>query len=172
MGTNPAGNGTFRPSKALIAVGFLQLLRERSTCKRLQVAALVCDSAFKVIHAMGYNGPAAGEANDACRDEKGNCGCVHAEANALVKLRTSERGCYMFCTTSPCEACAKLIVNSGAISQVLYLEDYRSMLGKRIIVAAGLKLTQLVPRHDAATHHKFVHDFSELDLIIEENVLK
>lgn len=137
-GDAPEDRGT-RPSKLALAVGFLQLLRSRSTCKRLKVAALVCDPDLRAIYAMGYNGPARGESNDSCRNEKGNCGCVHAEANALVKLRTDQGNLCLFSTTSPCELCAKLIVNCGQITRVIFLESYRDSVGVKILKDAKIE---------------------------------
>jgi deoxycytidylate deaminase len=110
--------------KLLTFVEFAGKLAKLSTCKRKTNGAVVFPPDFSRVLAIGYNGPSVGKNNDACRGPEavGSCGCAHAEANAVVKL--TERG-IMYCTTSPCEACASLIVNSRRIVTVVYAQPYR-----------------------------------------------
>lgn len=99
---------------------------ELSTCGRLQVGCLIVDHTFTDVLAIGYNGQPAGRPNTGCLAGcPGSCGCVHAEANALIKLRHRSRHMFMFCTHSPCEHCAGLIINAG-ISEVFAWELYRN----------------------------------------------
>lgn len=142
MGSEAEEPRRTRPSKLDVIVGMLHLLQLRSTCKRAGVAALVVDRDFRAIHAMGYNGPARGE-DDLCRNEAGNCGCVHAEANALIKLRTFESDLILVSTTAPCEMCARLIVNSKVIYKVAYLQSYRSVLGLDVLRRAKIELQEI-----------------------------
>jgi dCMP deaminase len=138
---------------------FLLTLASRSTCKRAQVAALVTDwPDFTAIHAMGYNGRAAGEAHDGCRpNEPGNCGCVHAEMNALVKLDSTLRGLTLVSTVTPCELCARLIVNSRAISRVIYMNDYRSTAGLVVLQGAKIEALALQSRPLSAMNASVLH---------------
>lgn len=143
MGAGTKGAVDSRPSKLTVAMIFLETLKHRSLCGRLKVSALIADRHFKMIHAMGYNGPAQGEPHDLCRkDQPGNCGCVHAEANALIKLRTNEKDLVLFCSNMPCEICARLIVNSGAIGRVIFIDDYRSTLGLKILKDAQIAVSR------------------------------
>lgn len=133
-----------RLSRAEFLAKLVNLLKQRSVCLRDQQAAAVLDFDMRAIHSMGYNGPAAGEDDStACKDKVGACGCVHAEANALIKLSTHETGLIMVCTTSPCEPCAKLIVNSKKIKRVAYLKEYRDTAGVTLLVHLGIDTGRL-----------------------------
>ena len=72
--------------KAKVFEAFLQSLKGLSTCKRKKCACIICDRDFMRVYSIGYNGPPSGIDNDSCTDEPKQCGCVHAEANALIKL--------------------------------------------------------------------------------------
>lgn len=101
-------------------------IAELSTCKRRAVAAIVFPRDFSEISAIGFNGPAASLPNTHCRDLSGACGCAHAEANALIKLRaTCDKRQIMMCTLSPCEQCLNLIINSKCITEIIYLEQWK-----------------------------------------------
>ena len=126
-----------RPTMRQVMVDFLESLRLRSTCSRTQQACLITDPGFKSIYAMGYNGSAAGLPHD-CRGDQGKCGCVHAETNAMVKLRTERSDLVLYCTTCPCELCAKMIINSGQIVAVHFLVEYRDKTGLELMKKAKL----------------------------------
>jgi len=160
MGDEAQDPGDTRPSKLTVAAGFLHMLKARSICKRAHVAAIVTDVGFTAIHAMGYNGPARGEPHDTCRNEPGNCGCVHAEANALVKLQTPERGLILISTTAPCELCARLIVNTGRIQGLVYMEDYRSTFGLAILRKAKIETGRLVVNEQHSQDRAIARQFS------------
>lgn len=103
---------------------------------------MIVDAKLRAALAIGYNGPAVGEDDEtACRETAGSCGCVHAEANALIKLRGSESGLILACTESPCEACAKLILNSDRISRVAWLAEYRDVAGVAVLWAARTRIS-------------------------------
>lgn len=89
------------------------------------MGAVITNKELTKVYAFGYNGGAAGEPNGCDRpEEPGNCGCLHAEVNALVKCQADDREKFMFLTLRPCITCAKLIINSGFWA-VYYGEDYR-----------------------------------------------
>lgn len=113
----------------------LQIAR-LSQCKRHKVGCIIIDPWFEGVHALGYNGPARGINNNACTGKIGQCGCAHAEVNALVKLR--KRGCVLITTVSPCLACANLILNSGAIIAVVYMANYRNLDGLDLLRRGGI----------------------------------
>jgi deoxycytidylate deaminase len=110
-----------------------------STCRRRDVGCVVVDPALRSVLAVGYNGPPARIPNGGCREAEGSCGCVHAEANTLVKLRSEAWGLVMLSTTCPCEHCAGLIVNSGRVEVVIYGDAYRDSRGLSVL-AYGLVL--------------------------------
>jgi deoxycytidylate deaminase len=112
-----------------------------STCKRAQCGCTVFTSDMGHVLSIGYNGPAAGLDNDSCSEQPKQCGCAHAEANALVKLNSQVRGdLIMHTTTAPCPYCAPLIVNSRAIRVVIYSRGYSDNIGLLIIKNAGLNV--------------------------------
>lgn len=107
-----------------------------STCRRLRVGCVIVSPKLQSILAVGYNGPMAGTPNDSCTGEPSSCGCVHAEANALVKL--GDRSGEMVVTHSPCRHCAGMIVNSGRVSRVTYVEKFRDGSGVDSLTRAGV----------------------------------
>lgn len=117
---------------------FAMSLSKLSTCKRLQVGCVILSEGFSQVFSIGYNGVPSGVDNDSCREEKGNCGCIHAEANALVKLKTTQTGLWLLSTTCPCEHCAGLIVNSKSIDVVLYINTYRIEKGLNLLRDCGI----------------------------------
>ncbi len=73
-------------------------------------------------------------------EEPGCSGLLHAEINALLKLDyNNPKTKKMYLTLSPCEYCAKAIVNSK-IEEVIYLKPYRDLGGVNILKEANLKV--------------------------------
>jgi deoxycytidylate deaminase len=70
--------------------------------------------------------------------KEGSCGCIHGEANALVKVRSRESGLILFTTNSPCPHCAGLIINSHRIGAVIYKTPYRLQDGVARLRAADI----------------------------------
>ncbi len=122
--------------KLLTMVRFGWDLKNLSTCKRATVGAVVFAPDCSRVYSIGYNGPAHTRHNQACRNTEGDCGCVHAEANAIVKLQ-GQRG-LMYCSTLPCEACASLILNSQAIQGFIWSNKYRSDVGHMYLMDARI----------------------------------
>src|SRR4051812_5164735 len=85
----------------------------RATCPRKQVGVVITDDELINVVAIGYNGQPKGFPHVCRHEEAGNCGCTHAEVNALIKAPYGRGPLRMFCTLGPpCEACARLVVNS------------------------------------------------------------
>lgn len=104
-------------------------LAQLSPCGRNKVAAIIFPEDFSGIASLGYNGPARGEKHPDCSlAELGKCGCIHAEANALVNLHVSGEFS-MIISRSPCTYCAGLIINSKVIKRVVFLAEYRDPSG-------------------------------------------
>lgn len=122
-------------------MGVALLAAKRSSCKRLQVGAVITDSKMRNIQAYGYNGNYTGGPNTCDSDEPGNCGCLHAEINALLKpVRVG--GEIMFVTDSPCLTCSKAIINAG-IKKVYYHNEYRLKEGIKLLRKAGIIVKKL-----------------------------
>jgi deoxycytidylate deaminase len=126
-------------AKLRIMMNFAKELASLSTCKRAKVGCVVVPASLTEVLAIGYNGPPSGTSNDSCTNEVGVCGCVHAEANALVKLKTEHTGLMLVTTCSPCRGCAGLIVNSGAIRWVVYGEQYRDTSAGLVLENSGVR---------------------------------
>lgn len=110
-------------------------LANLSHCKRLKVGCIIFPPDFSAIYSIGYNGPPSGLPNDNCYAIPGECGCVHAEANALIKLG-NVKDAIMLATTAPCIHCAGLIVNSKKIEVVWYIHEYR--ISHSILLEGGV----------------------------------
>lgn len=124
--------------KMKVFTSLAQQLGSLSTCRRLSVGCIIIPRDLTGIYALGYNGPPAGLPNDLCSVEKGDCGCIHAEANAIAKLSTPDRQCLLITTVSPCRHCAGLIINCNRISEVLYLSEYRDSRGIEMMKKVGI----------------------------------
>ena len=119
-----------------------EIVAQRSTCKRLQVGAVIVDSSLLHVLSIGYNGNYAGGPNTCDSDEVGNCGCIHSELNALVKADNRIKDKILFSTNMPCKNCAKLIINSG-FSKVYYRNEYRLTEGIELLKQSGIDVQQI-----------------------------
>jgi dCMP deaminase len=87
----------------------------------------------------GYNGWEKGGTNEPDSLEPGQSGTVHAEANAILKFNpTIHKNSKMYLTHNPCIVCARMIVNTQAISEVYYGEEYRDTRGIQILRERGV----------------------------------
>lgn len=90
---------------------------EASPCNRAAVGCVLTTLDLQVV-SYGYNGVAKGLPNQCLRHGEiavGNCGCVHAEQNAVAKAGSPDLPKIAFITMPPCERCASLIVNAGVV---------------------------------------------------------
>lgn len=104
--------------------GFATAVAEASPCNRAAVGCVLTTLDLQVI-SYGYNGVAAGLPNTCLRhgeEAVGNCGCVHAEQNAVAKAGQPDVPKIAFITMPPCERCASLLVNAGVVL-VVYISD-------------------------------------------------
>lgn len=129
-----------RPELSQVMMGVATMISSRSSCSRRKVGCVITDSSMSQIYSIGYNGNYRGGPNDCDRTQAGNCGCLHAEDNALVKLRTEAHNLRLFTTLSPCMACAKRIINQGHIRSVYYSHEYRDTSPLDILIMDGITL--------------------------------
>ena len=113
-------------------------LAKRSTCARNRVGTVITTSDLTQVLGIGYNGNARGLPNACDGDEPGRCGCIHSEANALIKAGAQTEGKVMFVTVSPCVMCSKMIVNSN-VHRVYYRTPYRDPAGVDILCQGGVE---------------------------------
>jgi dCMP deaminase len=114
-------------------------LAKRSTCARTQVGSVITTGDLTQVLGIGYNGNARGLPNRCDSAEPGRCGCLHSEANALIKAGAQVEGKLMFVTVSPCVMCAKMIVNSN-VGRVYYRTKYRDPAGVEVLRQGGAEV--------------------------------
>ena len=139
------------------------LAAERSKDPSTQVGACIVDSENRIV-STGYNGfpygcsddeyPWDREGEDATQTKYGYV--VHAELNAILNARgRNVAGTRVYVALFPCNECAKAIIQAG-ISEVIYLSDKYAntpgtLISKRMLRSAGVKLRQLIPEKDTLT---------------------
>ncbi len=133
-----------RPTKQRIHMNTAFLWAQRATCKQKnrKIGCIITDFTLDRVLAIAYNGPPTAMPNDSCRNIPGNCGCVHAEANAIARMDSTVPHKIMFITMVPCEHCANLIAQSN-IAKVYYYEEYRGQEGLRRLRACGVETIQV-----------------------------
>ena len=108
-----------------------------------------------IIISTGYNGMPKGCSDDEFPwDRTGEDTkypyVVHAELNAILNANGRDlRGSRLYVALFPCNECAKAIIQSG-VKEVLYLSDkyadsMATLASKRMLDAAGVRYTRLVP---------------------------
>ncbi len=129
-----------RPTWDETVFAVARVMAKRSTCLRLQTAAVICTPDHRII-STGYNGSLPGQehCNDivtpkgiakyrGCEMVAGHCvATVHAEANAILqaaKYGVSLQGTTMYSLHRTCVQCSKAIVQAGII-EVVFAEPYR-----------------------------------------------
>jgi len=126
------------------------ILSARSTCQRIgsdgkpkRVGCVIANYDLSNILSVGYNGNAAGLPDECSKPGmEGNCGCLHAEENAISKCHSFEKNKILFTTDSPCERCAKFIINNG-FAKVYYLRAYRDLTGVKLLESVGIEINQI-----------------------------
>ncbi len=143
-------------------MGVALLAAQRSKDPSTQVGACIVDENNRIL-STGYNGFPRGCSDDEFpwnRDESlGETKyqfVVHAELNAILNARgKSLVGSRVYVGLFPCNECAKSIIQAG-IREVIYLSDKyadtpSTQNSKRMLAAAGVKLTRLAPKVDKIT---------------------
>lgn len=128
-----------RPSWDKIWMQVAETIAQRSHHSTFKVGAVIVTSDNTQVLSLGYNGNAAGLSNVPQSEAPGCSGLLHAEINALLKLDyNNPKDKVMYLTLSPCEYCAKAIINSG-IKKVVYKEEYRDKTGIELLKSANIQ---------------------------------
>lgn len=129
-------------------------VKERSTCLRRQVGALIVKE--NRILATGYNGAPTGCTHceqSGCLREKLHipsgqrhelCRALHAEQNAFLqasKYGIAVQGATLYVTTQPCSLCAKMIINAGIV-KVVFKGEYPDELSLELLKEAKIEMVQ------------------------------
>jgi len=113
-------------------------IAERSVDPRFRVGALIVSVDNTQVLAVGYNGDHKGGPNIVESKEPGQSGFLHAEINCLIKCDfNNPKNKIMYITLSPCQMCAKAIIN-GNIDEVVYSEEYRDTSGIELLKSVGI----------------------------------
>lgn len=129
----------YRINREDAMLAFAHVLALRSSCNRLQVGAVVTDADMLQVLGIGYNGNVAGGPNHCDRSTPGDCGCVHAELNALLKAPGIVSDKKLFTSVAPCVTCAKAIVNSR-VTEVFFSSKYRVTDGIDLLLERGIRV--------------------------------
>jgi len=129
-----------RPAFETIYMNLAIELAQRSTCARLSVGCVITSADYSHVFGIGYNGNAKGLHNGCDSEEPGNCGCLHSEENALLKVNVpSYVEKIAFVTHQPCAYCAKRFINKGGFKKIYYMRPYRLKKGLEILAEAGIE---------------------------------
>ncbi len=133
-----------RPKRETIYMKTAYLWAARSLCRQdnRKIGCVITTNNMRISLSTGYNGPPKQLDNLACRGIKGNCGCAHAEANAIAMVDGTIPNKILFVTMSPCEMCANLICQAN-IGKVFYCEDYKNIAGIKRLEACGIIIIKM-----------------------------
>lgn len=144
-----------RPNKDEFYIEMAELVSKLSTCLSRQVGAVLVKDGQ--IISTGYNGapkglPHCDEVGCIRKEkdiEKGThhelCRGVHAEQNTVIQGAThgtNVQGATLYCTTSPCVQCTKILINA-CIDKVVYKNSYPDELAKKILEQSDIELVRL-----------------------------
>eukprot|EP00451_Oxyrrhis_marina_P002706 CAMPEP_0204273482 /NCGR_PEP_ID=MMETSP0468-20130131/23493_1 /ASSEMBLY_ACC=CAM_ASM_000383 /TAXON_ID=2969 /ORGANISM="Oxyrrhis marina" /LENGTH=213 /DNA_ID=CAMNT_0051249519 /DNA_START=25 /DNA_END=666 /DNA_ORIENTATION=+ len=147
-----ARQGALSWDEYFMSVAFLSAMRSKDPST--QVGAVVVNEENRIV-GIGYNGFPKGIRDSDLSwarsgpylDTKYPYVC-HAEMNAILnKNEANVNGCRLYVSLFPCDACAKIAVQSG-IKQILYASDKHhdtdtTKASKRILELAGVATRQL-----------------------------
>lgn len=149
-----------RPSWDQYFSEIVKIVGSRGTCDRGRIGCVIVKD--KKIIATGYAGAPAGlkhcdevghEMNTVVHtDNHESRHCIrttHAEQNAIVqaaRFGAAIEGASLYCKSTPCYACAKMIINAG-IKRVICEEDYHAgERSKEVFKEAGVQYELLSNR--------------------------
>jgi len=148
-----------RPNWDKYFMEIAHVVKTRSNCSARQVGAIIVKD--RRIIATGYNGTPMGIKNcfeEGCErcskrmsgkikpgEDIDKCICLHAEQNALLQSAyhgISTKDTTIYTTDTPCNQCAKMIINSG-VKKIISENKYPDDLGLSLLKQAGISLSYL-----------------------------
>lgn len=136
-------------------MGLALLSSQRSKDPGTQVGACIVSEENRIL-SMGYNGLPNGCSDDDFPwnsegdflDKKNSYIC-HAELNAILNAVGNVKGATLYVTFSPCNECAKAVIQSG-IKRVVYLDDKNHnkpymIASRRMLKASGIEFIEYKP---------------------------
>jgi len=137
-----------RPTKDRNFMEIAEVIAKRATCQRRSVGCVIVDS-YGYILSTGYNGVprlvnhckelgcSTGATSGSNLD---SCNALHAEQNAIARLREPLEADTLYCTTEPCTSCLKLLLATN-IKRVVFKETYPGE--RKLIDLSGIQWEQL-----------------------------
>lgn len=132
-------------------IALADLVKERGSCPRIKVGAVIVDKDHQII-ATGYNGAPPGMPHCldvGCALVDGHCKrTAHAEENAIFQARSRQRvleGARLYTSTYPCDNCTRLAGQHG-IREIIYLRDYPNPRTPAVAEVFGMTIRQLKSR--------------------------
>ncbi len=102
----------------------------KSRCDRAHVGCVIVDRATGQVVSKAFNETPSGlEPCDTGGHRIVDDHCVntvHAERNAILKMREHDSEYTLYVTHYPCPGCAHLIASCPEIVEVVYFDDYRN----------------------------------------------
>lgn len=144
-----------RPSWDEYFMGIADLVKERSTCLRRKVGAVIVKN--NRILTTGYNGAPPGVSH--CEDvgclrelmhvpsgERHElCRALHGEQNAVIqaaKYGISIEAATIYTTTYPCVICSKILIASG-IKRIVFRGGYPDELSKKFLQESDILVDEI-----------------------------
>ena len=149
-----------RPNWDYYFMDIAEAVKSRSSCMSPKKGAIIVKD--KQILSTGYNGTprkvkhcTAGSCKRCSLRHQGQirttdytsaiCICSHAEENAIVQAAhtgVSTKGATIYTTFTPCNMCARMIINAG-IKEVVAKVNYADDVGTKLLKEAKVKLRVL-----------------------------
>lgn len=133
-----------RPTFPEIYMTLARSLAARSTCSNERVGTVITSIDFRKVLAVGYSGNATGLPNQ-CDRPGPDCGCLHAEENAVIHCdapRAEPK--IVFVTRLSCRACAKRIIQLGGVQDVYFGNAEGNRDAAALLATAGIRAHELV----------------------------
>lgn len=146
-----------RPTRDEVYLKMAELFATRGTCPRRQVGCLITNVHGDII-AEGYNGVASGRPH--CSEAHpcpgaefpsgqglDKCEAIHAEQNAILKLRDPRAAHTAYVTAFPCHSCIKLLLGTSC-TRIVFREDYPHPEAKQWWRESGREIVHLPAAED------------------------
>jgi len=135
-----------RISRDQMFMSIARCVSMRSTCARLNVGAIMVGPDHNIL-SMGYNGSLSGQphcsGNDCPYYQSTGCQVIHAEINAFERAPVVHRA-RLYVTHSPCQACARLIIDNG-IKTIFYETEYRLIAPIEFLIENHVTVYRVLP---------------------------
>ena len=136
-----------RISREAMFMEMARVAAKRATCARLNVGAIIIMNNTPI--SIGWNGTLAGE--DHCQGNAcsgmipGGCPTVHAEVNALKKLRatTVMEDVHLYLTHSPCKSCCDFMRYYPYLTKLYFEVPYRETAHLEDLQGRGMGVYQI-----------------------------